>query len=87
MQPASAVIVLLSVSSSRMRFMRPRASTISLPAADGVAPPHMPVLPPCGTTPVPVSAHSFTTAETSSVLAGRTTAGVLPRYQRRQSTT
>ena len=27
----------------------------------------------------PVSAHSFTTAATASVLAGRTTAGVLPR--------
>ena len=59
-------------------FMRPNAITIALPLASGVAAPHMPVLPPCGTIGVRVPAHRRTTAATSSLLAGRTIAAARP---------
>ena len=44
----------------------------------GTAPPTMEVLPPCGTSLVPVSAQSLTTAATSSVEAGLARAGLAP---------
>jgi len=59
--------------------MRPSWSTIAPPAAGGVAAPDMPVLPPGGTMAVPVSAQTFTTAATCSVVVGRTTPGAAPR--------
>ena len=43
------------------------------------------VLPPCGTMGVPASAQARTTAATSSVEPGRTTARALPRVRLRQS--
>jgi hypothetical protein len=73
------VIVALSASSARTRFMRRSETTISPPALSGTAPPHKPVLPPCGTTGVLASAHVRITPETSSVEAGRTTARAEPR--------
>jgi hypothetical protein len=78
MQPASTVIVLLSGLTSTILFMRPSATTTAVPAVSGVAAPHIPVLPPCGTIGVRVSAHRRTTAATSAVLAGRTTASASP---------
>ncbi len=49
MQPASTIIVLFKGSTVRIRFMRASDSTIARPDVSGVAPPTMPVLPPCGT--------------------------------------
>ena len=59
--------------------MRVSDSTISRPSSCGVAPPDMPVLPPWGTIATFSAAQSFTTADTSSVVAGRTIASALPR--------
>ena len=61
------------------RRRRASESTTALPVASGTDAPHMPVLPPCGTIGVCISAQVFTTAATSSVVAGRTTAAVAPR--------
>jgi hypothetical protein len=77
-QPASTVIVLLAGSSARTLFMRERFTITCVPEASGVAPPHMLVLPPCGTMATRASASSATTRETSSVLAGFTTSADLP---------
>src|SRR3989338_7462173 len=84
MQPASTVMVRLSVSTLRTVFMRVRLSTICVPESSGVEPTARPVLPPWGTMAVP-AAQALTTAATSCVLAGRTTARALPRTRRRQS--
>jgi hypothetical protein len=78
MHPASTVTVLFSASSSTILLMRPRATTTASPFASGTDAPHIPVLPPCGTTGVPVSAQRLTTAATSAVVAGRTTAMARP---------
>ena len=67
------------------RFMRPSDSTMPLWVGHGVAPPIRPVLPPWGTMAMPLSKQSFTTLETSSVLAGRTTTAALPTSEPRQS--
>ncbi len=83
--PASTVMVMSSASISRTRFSRDRLSTSCDPSSEGTAPPTMEVLPPCGTTATPSRAHSASTAATSAVSAGRTTAGVRPWYSRRQS--
>ncbi|MNT47237.1 hypothetical protein D3C72_1839350 [compost metagenome] len=85
MQPASTVIVRLSLSSARTVFMRPRFSTTCVPEVSGVDPTTRPVLPPCGTMAVPLAAQALTTAATSSVEPGRTTARALPCSRRRQS--
>ena len=77
--PASIVMVRSSASMSRIRASRARLSTNSLPSSAGVAPPTIEVLPPCGTIGARASAHSRTTCASSSVLAGRITAGVRPR--------
>ena len=53
----------------------------------GVAPPIRPVLPPWGTMAMPLSKQSFTTSDTSSVLAGRTTTAAVPLFVPRQSVT
>ena len=53
----------------------------------GVAPPIRPVLPPWGTMAMPLSKQSFTTFETSSVFAGRTTTAAVPTVEPRQSVT
>ena len=52
-QPASTVMVSLSVSSAITRFSLAVDSTTAEPDASGVAPPHRPVLPPWGTTGTP----------------------------------
>ncbi|MCY1542978.1 hypothetical protein D9M68_787610 [compost metagenome] len=78
-QPASTVIVSLSVSTARTAVRRAVDRTIAVPEASGVAPPHRPVLPPCGTNGTPCVAHSFTAAATSSVEPGRMTASAAPR--------
>ncbi len=70
-QPASTVIVSLTGSTARTRFMRVSDSTMARPLSSGVPPPTRPVLPPSGTTGVRVSAQAFITAATSSVVAGR----------------
>ncbi|CFW09266.1 Uncharacterised protein [Bordetella pertussis] len=79
MQPASATMVLATVSSARIAFMRSRLSTTLACAASGVAPPHRPVLPPRGTTGTPACWHSARQRATSSVVRGRTTAWAWPR--------
>ena len=68
-----------------MRFMRDSDSTISRRAPVGTEPPHRPVLPPCGTIATPASAHRRTTADTSAVVAGRTTPTAAPLNCLRQS--
>jgi hypothetical protein len=45
----------------------------------------MPVLPPCGINRAPTAAQSRTTSASWPVSAGRSTAGVVPWYNRRQS--
>ena len=52
-----------------------------------MAPPIRPVLPAWGTMAMPLSWQSFTTLETSSTLAGRTTTAALPTSEPRQSVT
>jgi hypothetical protein len=49
------------------------------PSASGVAPPHRPVFPPCGTIGTRLAAHSATTRATSPVVAGRTIDRARPR--------
>ena len=67
-------MVALSRSIARTRLSRDSTSTISFPLEPGVAPPHKPVLPPCGTIGTPCSAQQPTTAATSAVVPGLTTA-------------
>ena len=85
MQPASAVIVLLTGSIARMRFMRPMASTMPAKPISGTEPPTRPVLPPCGTIGMPASAQMPTTAAVSAVLAGRTSIAARPSQSPRSS--
>ena len=85
MQPASTVIVRLSLSMPRTAFMRVRLSTTSRPEPSGVEPTDRLVLPPWGTMATPACAQQRTTAATSAALAGRTTASALPVRRRRQS--
>ena len=77
--PASTVIVSLAASIPRIRRIRVSESTTCVPDESGTAPPQSPVFPPWGTTATPASRHSATTAATSSVLPGRTTAAARPR--------
>jgi hypothetical protein len=67
------VIVLLTGSTARMRFMRERLISTAVPLASGMLAPQWLVLPPCGTIATPACAQKRTIAETSSVVAGRTT--------------
>ena len=69
----------------RTAFMRVRLSTTCWPVWSGVAPTDRPVLPPWGTICTPAAAQALTTAATSAVLPGRTTARALPRTRLRQS--
>ena len=85
MQPASTVKLRLSRSTLRTAFRRVRLSTICVPVSSGVEPTDRPVLPPCGIRLTLCSAQALTTAATSLVLAGRTTASALPRVRLRQS--
>ena len=52
---------------------------ISSPLKSGVCPPTSPVLPPCGVIGARASAQAATAADTSAVLAGRTSAILLMR--------
>ena len=54
-------------------------------SARGTDPPTSPVLPPCGITAAPAAAQARSTATTSSVDAGRTTASASPRQRPVQS--
>ena len=51
---------------------------IAVPVSSGVAPPAMPLLPPCGTIGTPWLAQSFTSAATSAVDAGEASASARP---------
>ena len=53
-----------------MAFIRLSESTTAAPLASGVAPPDMPLLPPCGTTGMACSAHSLSSAATAAVEPG-----------------
>jgi hypothetical protein len=77
MQPASTVIASLVASSARMRFMRLRLISTAR-SSNGVAPPHRPVLPPCGTIATPPSAHKVTRLATSAVDCGYATSAARP---------
>ena len=77
-------MVLFRVSISRTLFMRDVVRIISAPVAWGWEPPVRPVLPPCGTTGVALSAQMAITAATSSTLAGFTTMGTQPCQLSRQ---
>ena len=81
--PAPTVISPPSGSTSSMPSRRRRLITTSPPR--GTDPPTSPVLPPWGTTPTPASVHARSTAATSSVDAGRTTASAVPDQRRVQS--
>ncbi len=70
-------------SKARTLFMRPVCSTTS--SKTGTPPPTRPVLPPWGTTASRRAAQCLITAETCSVLAGRSTRELRPSYLRIQS--
>jgi len=74
-QPACTLIVPPSVSISSILFMRSSDSAM-WPSAS--PPSTSPVLPPQGTTPSPAAWQSFSALDTSSVLAGRSTAAGTP---------
>jgi hypothetical protein len=74
----STVIVRLAASMPRTRFKRVRLSSTWVPLGSGTEPPTKPVLPPCGTIGVPFAAQALTTAATSAVEPGRTTANARP---------
>ncbi len=65
--------------------MRVRLSTTAVPLVSGVLAMAKPVLPPWGTMGVPCAAHWRTTAATSWVWRGRTTAKARPGWRPRQS--
>ena len=77
-QPASTVIVRLAASIVRTRFSRARLSSTCVPLASGTPPPTSPVLPPWATMRTPAAAQARTTAATSAVEPGRTTASARP---------
>ena len=79
--------VVLSLGRMRTVRIRPRDSTTWSPEPSGTPPPTSPVLPPCGTVATPASWHAVTTAATSSVDPGRTTASARPAWTPVQSTT
>ena len=66
------------------RFMREVETTISLISACGTLPPVNPVLPPCGTMPMPVSAQMRTMAATSADDWGLNTRGTRPSQPSRK---
>ena len=51
---------------------------LAAPLASGVAPPDIPLFPPCGTIATPFAAHSATKAASSAVLAGLASAQARP---------
>ena len=70
--PGSTTATWFSVSISRIRFMRSKASR--MPSATGTAAPESPVPLPRATTGTPCSLATLSTSDTSSVEPGRTTA-------------
>ena len=82
--PASAVMTPELVSKSEMRRMRDMFTTMSW--SRGTPPPTKPVLPPCGTTPMPCLPAYLMTSATSSTQPGCTTARAEPVYFLLQST-
>ncbi len=83
--PASTVIVLSMASTSRMLLSRTSERTTSLPISKGICPPTAPVLPPCATMAVRVSLAMARMRDTSSTLAGFSTACALPTHRSRHS--
>ncbi len=83
--PASQTAWRDSVSRPRILFIRRSDSRIALPLLSGVAPPHMPLLPPCGTIAMRWRAHRATIAAVSSVEAGEAMASAAPVNLPRQS--
>ncbi|MEY9193578.1 hypothetical protein ABH987_007206 [Bradyrhizobium ottawaense] len=83
--PASTVMVLEAVSTSRILSSR-RSDTTTSPLC-GVCPPTSPVLPPCGTSAILCSEASLQIAETSAVEPGRSTSGERPWNRLRSSVT
>ena len=82
--PASTVMVSLAMSMPRTAFMRAVEMITSLRLASGWLAPVRPVLPPCGTIRVPVSAQMPTRSATSWVVFGRSTTGTSPIQPSRQ---
>ena len=70
--PAATVMVAAAASISSMPTRRSSESAISF--APARAPPHRPVRPPCGTTPMPCAWQMRSAVATPAVSAGRTTA-------------
>lgn len=63
---------------ARIAFIRRVLSNKAVPVASGVAPPTMPLLPPCGTIGVRVLAARLTIALSSAAFAGATMAMAAP---------
>ena len=76
--PAPQVIWRAAVSTGPMAFIRRSETSRDVPLASGVAPPDMLLLPPCGTMVTRLAAHSFTSADSSAVLAGEASANAAP---------
>ena len=78
MTPASHSASIASVSIERMAFIRRSESSTAEPLPSGVAPPTIPLLPPCGTIGTPCWPHSFINSATSAVDVGEARAKALP---------
>ena len=76
--PASQVASRASGSSLRTAFIRLSERSSVSPLSSGVAPPDMPLLPPCGTTGTPCREQSFISADSSAVDAGEAIARARP---------
>jgi hypothetical protein len=76
--PASHTASRASASSRRIAFIRRSDRSSAAPLASGVAPPDMPLLPPCGTIGTPCRAQSFTSARLRAVEAGEASASARP---------
>ena len=83
--PASQVICCAATSKSRIASIRRSESNMLVPLSSGVAPPDMPLFPPCGTIGIRCAAHSVTNRASSSVEAGEARPTALPVYRPRQS--
>ena len=68
------MIVFACLLNERILFIFSNEIIIELPDLSGVAPPHNPVFPPCGTIIILFSDANFNILDTSSVLDGLNTA-------------
>ena len=83
--PAPQVTCRASVLTGSIVLSRRSDSSTAAPLSSGVAPPHMPLLPPCGTIGTPWAAQIRTTSATSAVEPGETRARARPVKRPRQS--